>query len=670
MSSWTLANRLVGEYGKVYCGAVLGSFPGWAKKRHLASHRAAPSPSRQNISSRQQRHIMPPKRPLKKLAEERSDNEDDIVIEEPQLAADDPMRAFLPTSFGKQTGMKNTAKHEQTKRQTLQTKEKRKSRSPEPKSAKEKEKSEERERSESPGFGPAWAPQGGNESGSDSGSGFEESDEEEQDEEYPISHELVIKGHSKAISSISVDTAGGRFITGSHDCNIKFYDFHSMSSNALYAFRSVEPSSSHHIHHASFSPMDNGQSVLALSASSQAKLYSRDGEEQLEFVKGDMYLRDLNNTKGHISEITCGVWHPTQKWIFATGATDSTVRIWDINNHRTQQSVIVHKSKTAKGGRSRITSLTWAGAVGEGAKNMIAATALDGSLLLWGGNGPFTRPAVEVRNAHAADTWTSSLVFSGDGRLLVTKGGPGDDTIKLWDTRKLKTPVNTRSGFPMSPQQESNIIFSPDSSNLLLGDNTGKLHILSAATLVSEKSIPICNSAIVTVNWSSKINQILLGNANGDTHILYSPETSIKGANIVVANAPKRRHFDEDPSLTTDISTAAMSGDTVILPNGILGAPGEKSRKRNDPLKPQMPPVTPWGKSQPDPEHIKKSVALSAMRDEDPREALLKYAEKAKNDPMFTRAYAETQPVAIFAERNVEELEEEEKEREKKRQRR
>jgi len=37
------------------------------------------------------------------------------------------------------------------------------------------------------------------------------------------------------------------------------------------------------------------------------------------------------------------------------------------------------------------------------------------------------------------------------------------------------------------------------------------------------------------------------------------------------------------------------------------------------------------------------------LRSEDPREALLKYADKAKNDPRWTSVYAKTQPTTIFA---------------------
>ena len=59
--------------------------------------------------------------------------------------------------------------------------------------------------------------------------------------------------------------------------------------------------------------------------------------------------------------------------------------------------------------------------------------------------------------------------------------------------------------------------------------------------------------------------------------------------------------------------------------------------------------TTPFAKSQPDEQHIKNNIPLSSMRDEDPREALLKYAEKAEKDPMFTNAWKETQPKTLYA---------------------
>ena len=62
--------------------------------------------------------------------------------------------------------------------------------------------------------------------------------------------------------------------------------------------------------------------------------------------------------------------------------------------------------------------------------------------------------------------------------------------------------------------------------------------------------------------------------------------------------------------------------------------------------------------SDPDKDHVRQQYGLSAMRTEDPREALLKYAEKAKNDPIFTKAYLKNQPKTLLEERAGEDIEE------------
>ena len=75
--------------------------------------------------------------------------------------------------------------------------------------------------------------------------------------------------------------------------------------------------------------------------------------------------------------------------------------------------------------------------------------------------------------------------------------------------------------------------------------------------------------------------------------------------------------------------------------------------------------TTPFAKSQPDEMHIRNNIPLSSMRDEDPREALLKYAEKAEKDPMFTNAWKHTQPKTIYAELSDDEEEGPEKKKAK-----
>lgn len=511
----------------------------------------------------------------------------------------------------------------------------------------------------------------------------DDSDDDEDDEdEFPVSHELVLKTHERAVTTITVDPSGARLITGSTDCTVKLHDFASMTPSTIRAFKSVDPSAkktsaaqdTHAVHYAAFNPLSPSH-VLVVSATAQPRILDRDGDTLTEFVKGDMYLRDLHHTKGHIAEVTGGAWCPSDYNLCATAGSDSTVRIWDANVGRSQKEVIVHKSRVAgSAGRTKMTAVAW-GSPKQGGSDVLVAAALDGSLVMWSGNGPFTRPAAEVRDAHTRDTWTSGLDISADGRLVVSRGG--DDTIKLWDTRKFKTPITTVTHPSTSFRYPtSNIKFSPSSTNVLVGSETGHLHILNPATLKPELITPVTpGSPVITVLWHEKLNQILTGSANAKTHVLYNPTMSEKGAALVMSKAPKRRHVDDNPALTTDL-TQGLAGDSVVV--GSNGVPHYSSAtfsarhptvgltasgRSRDPRRPHMPQVTPFAKSQPDEKHIRENIPLSSMRDEDPREALLKYAEKAEKDPIFTRAYKETQPKAIYAELSDEEEERPEKKR-------
>ncbi|KAL1962595.1 hypothetical protein VTN77DRAFT_9388 [Rasamsonia byssochlamydoides] len=580
---------------------------------------------------------------------------------------EEAFKKFFPTSFGKQERKADvSAQIDRTKRAEVKVKPP-EQRHGEDGTDHEKEKKEDGE--EELKHRPNSIENDDHDKASEDEDDDDDDDDDEDEDEFPVSHELVLKTHERAVTTLTVDLSGARLISGSTDCTIKFHDFASMTPTTLRAFKSVDPSAKKQsaaqetqpVHHVEFNPISPSQ-VLVVPATPQPKILDRDGNVLTEFVKGDMYLRDMHNTKGHISEVTSGAWSPTDYNICATAGTDSTVRIWDVNVGRSQKEVIVHKSRASgAAGRSRMTAVAWASPK-QGGPNVLVAAAFDGSLIMWSGNGPFTRPAAEIRDAHTRDTWTSGIDISADGRLVVTKGG--DDTIKLWDTRKFKQPITTVA-HPSSSSRypTSNIIFSPTSANILTGSETGHLHILNPATLKPELVTPVTpGSPLITVLWHEKLNQILTGSANAETHVLYNPNMSTKGATLVMSKAPKRRHVDDDPNLTTDLSEG-FSGDSIVVgPNGVPHAAAASwsarhptvgltvSGRSRDPRRPHLPAQTPFAKSQPDERHIRENIPLSSMRDEDPREALLKYAEKAEKEPIFTRAWQKTQPKPIYAE--------------------
>ncbi|CAG7951567.1 unnamed protein product [Penicillium olsonii] len=507
---------------------------------------------------------------------------------------------------------------------------------------------------------------------SDSDSDDDSDDSDDDEDEFPVSHELVLKSHERAVTTMTVDPSGARLITGSSDCTLKLHDFASMTPSTLRAFKTVDPSAkqtsasqdTHPVNFVAFNPISPSY-VLAVPASSQPRVLSRDGETLVEFAKGDPYLRDLHLTKGHISEVTCGAWSPSDENLCATGGSDGTIRIWDANVGRKQKEVIVHKSRAAgSAGRTKITAIAWSSPK-QGGADILVGAGLDGSLAMWSGNGPYTRPSGEIRDAHAKDTWTSGLDISSDGRLVVSRGG--DDTIKLWDTRKFKSPITTVTHPSTSSRYPtSNIQFSPTSANVITGSATGHLHILNPATLRPELVTPVTpGSPLITVLWHEKLNQILTGSANAETHVLYNPTMSTKGAATVMSKAPKARHVDE---IATPNIGEGLSGDSIVV--GSNGVPHYSSStwsarhptvgltasgRSRDPRRPHQPLATPFSKTNPDEKHIRESMPLSSSLHEDPREALLKYAEQAEKNPIYTNAYKETQPTAIYAELSDEE---------------
>lgn len=586
-----------------------------------------------------------------------SDNED-FEIEQPELAEDDPMRAFLPASFGKKSKEADIAAQIDRSRRTA---EKPKA---QPQTQVTAGGSKGAERSNSDG-------DDSDDDKSDDDDSSSSDDDDDDEDEYPVSHELVLKTHDRTVTSVSLDPSGSRLATGSLDGTIKLHDFASMTPTTLRAFRSVDPwasnssaaeAESHPINLVQFNPQSGGV-FLCVSAHPQAKIMSRDGDVLTEFVKGDMYLRDMNNTKGHVGEVTTGTWHPTDKNTCVTAGSDSTLRIWDVNNKRSQKEVIVVKSKTAgNAGRTRMTAVAW-GAPASGGNNVLVATALDGSLVMYSGNGPFTRPTAEVQQAHKPETWTGGVDISSDGRMVVTRGGDG--LIKLWDTRKFKQPLvsvehpSTSDRFAMT-----NIKYSPNSTSIITGSATGHLHILNPGNLKPEHVTPITPGVpVIVVDWHAKLNQIVTGSANAETHVLYNPSMSQRGAVDVMSKAPKKRHIDDNPALTMD-QTLSLSAESIITP-GALSAQQRKNKggvtnsgKSLDPRRPQVQQITPFMRSQPDEKHIEENIPLSKMLYEDPREALLKYADVAKKDPLFTNAWKETQPVTQYADISDEEEEE------------
>eukprot|EP01018_Ginkgo_biloba_P021759 Gb_32940 [translate_table: standard] len=476
----------------------------------------------------------------------------------------------------------------------------------------------------------------------------------------PISNEIVLKGHTKVVSALAIDHTGSRVLTGSYDYSVRMYDFQGMTSQ-LRSFRQLEPFEGHQVRSLSWSPTSDR--FLCVTGSAQAKIYDRDGLTLGEFAKGDMYLRDLKNTKGHISGLTCGEWHPREKQTILTSSEDGSLRIWDVNEFRSQKQVI--KPKLARPGRVPVTTCAW----GRDGK-CVAGGVGDGSIQVWNLKpGWGSRPDIYVERGHEDDI--TGLQFCADGTMLLSRST--DATLKVWDLRKMKNALQVFKDLPNNYAQ-TNAALSPDERLIFTGTsverdgNSGGLlcfYDRQKLELVSRIGVSPTQS-VVCCAWQPRLNQVFAtagDKKEGGTHILYDPAVSERGALVCVARAPRKKSLDD-----FEVKPVIHNPHALPLFRDEPSRKRQREKARNDPIKSQRPdlPVTGPGfggrvgstKGSLLTQYLLKEGGLikETWMDEDPREAILKYADAAAKDPKFIApAYAETQPEPVFAKSDSEE---------------
>ncbi|KAF9981488.1 hypothetical protein BGZ75_007255 [Mortierella antarctica] len=556
------------------------------------------------------------------------------------LAGDgvDALSAYLPTSFGKVKAVKNEAslQYEKSKRAAANQDGQAESSQQSSEKAEPSVKRENDDRQLSD---------------DDNKHNVQDGDSNPSSSILPISHEIVLNEHSKTISAMALDPAGARLVTGGYDFNLCFWDFAGMDTR-FRPFRSMEPAGAHQIHDLKYSL--TGDKILIISGEAKARIYDRNGLEVAEYQKGDPYIRDMRLTTGHVAALTSGAWHPYIKDRFITSSTDGTIRLWDVENIRKQADVIAYKTKE-RGGRTAVTTVAYSS---DG--KMIAGAGGDGTVSLYPSTGPFLRPIHTIENAHVKGTETSCIVFSRDSQKMVTRGG--DDTVKLWDARNFKHPLMIAEDVA-TLNSETNVIFSPDERLILTGtgvkknEGYGKIVMMNSENLDIVRTVSVSQSSVVRVLWHDKLNQIIAGSADGTARVFYDPEVSHKGAKLCATKTPKKRAVDDyeiDRPIITPHALPMFKEDNTKMQSNKR----KQEKMRSDPLashRPEMPLKGPGkgGKVGTNlTQHVLTDVVKDTMREEDPRAALLKYAEVTEKDPQWiTPAYKKNQPQAVYDER-------------------
>lgn len=215
------------------------------------------------------------------------------------------------------------------------------------------------------------------------------------------------------------------FLTSSYDHTVKMYSSETLTPSASFDLDSV-------VYNISLSPIASHLLVACGTQHTNVRLVDlRSGAS-------------THSLAGHSGAILSTAWSPTREHILASGATDGSVRFWDVRRSKSELGVLDHEDSV--------------GVLGESSSS-------------------FTRNHSQGK-AHRGPV--NGIVWTQDGHHLVTCGH--DQRIRVWDT---DTGANTLANFgpmvknsdlaPCIPllapveylQSEKDVLFYPNEHEIL-----------------------------------------------------------------------------------------------------------------------------------------------------------------------------------------------------------
>jgi WD40 repeat protein len=400
-----------------------------------------------------------------------------------------------------------------------------------------------------------------------------------------------------------MDPTGARFAIASMDSSLKLYDFAGYNLLDPVPFFNGIVEDGYPILSMAYS--SDGSSILIGTGSSQCKVFDRDGQELVKFVRGDVYVRDPSKTIGHTAAVTSVGWHPLHKSIVFTTSRDGSMRSWNINKGKFSFGMLncsdVVVIKHLRTGRKTIPTCL---AV---STNTLAIGTECGSIQI------YKYPLVSKLRPQQSVQASPAQLGSKDGYSIVSLVYSVDETKLAVRTKKEVTVWNTASRLSTStppwmkfvnlPLHDDDVnsstptmAFSPNGKVLCIAtstrdENNSRIVRSSLEICIIPKeaqnlennippspiySLPVLDTdtghSILSLFWHQKLNQILVTTPKG-FQIWYSTDWSKKGILLTSSRRRKRKNVEDE---LQDIYKSrapppgtAIRHEEIITPNSL-----------------------------------------------------------------------------------------------------
>lgn len=445
-----------------------------------------------------------------------------------------------------------------------------------------------------------------------------------------LTHFIDISGHKSGVSCLAFEKSGARLISGSHDSTVAYWDFAGMTRSSPAPFRFLQPLGNNPLKSIAISA--DSQWIILAASTPAAKLFDRNGGQIREYAKGDPYLRDLRHTIGHIAGVNAACWSPIDEDRFLTASEDGCVRQWHIG-FRAESEAVMQIRSPGRTTRCPVTALVCS-------KTLIFTGSDDGAIksfpLKVYGCETLPMPNQPLFQAKLPSR-ISSLALIDEQRIAARSV---DGIVAVFNTADLKEITRFTQLESSSDEVQ---VCALDDDILATGSKHGVV-LLDLTSL--ERSLLLTSSEVISLAWNGKCGQLAAGLINGTLNIFLSADGR-GGARLMRAEAQIKKYTGE----------AAIDAGQLYAPDVTVTKMTQRKleKLRADPVATHRPELPVYGQGQGGrlgsnvTQQIMRNVLKDTSRDQDPREALLAYAEKAKKNPKWVdMAYAETQPEPVF----------------------